>query len=160
MPTNKAASKFQLLKYPALPSHCASCFKQANGHTEFADFQTDIDYYGAVAVCEDCCRELLDAFGYVNGDRLSSAEETVEILQNEIERLKAKNDELNATLDSVFHLRPNLFDGSNLDDSSSSESVESADRGTEETESGTDESNSERGFEDVPESDSPGGAFS
>jgi hypothetical protein len=49
-----SSEKIQITTTPALPSQCAVCHTHAKGVTRFIDFGSDIDYYGAIVICELC----------------------------------------------------------------------------------------------------------
>lgn len=123
--TVNAAGKIQLTLQPALPATCAVCNKSANNSTKFIDFAKDLDYYGAVVICEDCVREALELLECVPVALVNEANEQLAVLHDRIQEVQAENVRLNNTLDNILSLRPGLseFDSSvtESDDSSPEE---------------------------------------
>ena len=64
-------SKYKTTTTPALPARCIGCNNEAKGDKEFVDLTASIDYYGAIAICEDCVREIaMSCFGLVSMDNV------------------------------------------------------------------------------------------
>ena len=55
--------KIQITTTPALPSQCAVCHTHAKGVTRFIDFGSDIDFYGAIVICELCVVNAAESLG-------------------------------------------------------------------------------------------------
>lgn len=58
-----SSEKIQVTTTPALPSLCAVCHTHAKGVTRFIDFGSDIDYYGAIVICELCIVNAAETLG-------------------------------------------------------------------------------------------------
>jgi len=79
-------SRVALTTAPMLPSKCVICAKDADGIVQFIDFAADLDYYGAIVICEHCvreCIELLDAPVAALREQLVAKEEELEAIKNE-----------------------------------------------------------------------------
>lgn len=119
----KPASKIQIVMHPALPATCAVCNKSANGIVKFLDFQKDLDYYGAVLICEDCGREMLDALDFAPVAQVTYRDQQIAELQQELQVVREENERVRAALDSVLVVRPDLrSNGDRVDGVDSSES--------------------------------------
>lgn len=58
-----SSEKIQITTTPALPSQCAVCHTHAKGVTRFIDFGSDIDFYGAIVICELCIVNAAESLG-------------------------------------------------------------------------------------------------
>jgi hypothetical protein len=58
-----SSEKIQITTTPALPSQCAVCHTHAKGVTRFIDFGSDIDFYGAIVICELCIVNAAEELG-------------------------------------------------------------------------------------------------
>ncbi len=166
------SDKVTLTKYPALPSLCRVCNFSADGNREFVDFQLSFDVDGAINICEFCMVNIVEALGFVSPEKNDLNKETISTLTAQVNELSENNERLNATLDALIGLRPDLVSDSVLPDEVASEqsdsdtgqlelafegdsdSTESGEGRESETGSGNDESESERGSENVSESTS------
>lgn len=101
-------SKYQIVTSFPLPGTCAGCNKSANGSTRFVDFQLQLDWYGAVAFCEDCCKEMLICFDFVESSKLSDAYQEIKSLSDINRDLEAQNASLRSAVDSILAIRPDL----------------------------------------------------
>lgn len=119
---NKVTSKLQVLYHPPLPATCAVCGKSANGKTRFLDFQKDLDYYGAVVICEDCFKEGLEVLDYVPVAQVQRALEEITTLQAQLETAEAERDRYRGAIDSLRSVRTDL-----LSDSDSADNVDGTD---------------------------------
>lgn len=103
--TTTQSDKAVLTKYPIAPSKCVVCLRSSDGQLEFIDFQMNLDIYGSVNICVDCMRNVADL---IEGEHLRDVEQQNINLVEMNRELVAKNEQLNATLDSLFNLRPDL----------------------------------------------------
>jgi hypothetical protein len=140
---------------PPLPATCAVCGRNANGTIKFVDFNKDLDYYGAVVICEDCIKECMGLLEYVPGSKL---EEVIQALTQTIEELEVAKNELDrykSAFDALNFIRPDL-NPLNVDDVVESEAdgettsnSESADEGSVEPESDSNGSDSGGGLKNL-----------
>lgn len=143
------SSKYVVTKYPPLPSKCIGCGFSANGERDFIDFMASEDFYGAIVLCKYC---------YIEGAALfdlgpvAEREARENVLLDEIVELRESNERLNHAIDSIRSVRPDFLPPVDLDESAGSETAEVDSGAGEEAESGTSESTSERGLEDLFES--------
>lgn len=112
--------KIQVVLHPALPATCCVCNRSANGIVRFMDFQKDLDYYGAVVICEDCAKEMLDVLEFVPVARLQEELNANVVLMEKIRKLEDENERVRGALDSVLLVRPDLRDD-DVDDSEDAE---------------------------------------
>lgn len=140
MTQTTSPSKYVVVKHPPLPATCVGCHKSANGVTDFVDFNTNVDYYGAILMCEDCFLECGRLLGLVPVAEVEDAARDYNDARETIDRLQDENVRINAALDSLFSLRPNFRTGS---DSPGDTDEPNSDEGTgteSEAESGPSES--------------------
>jgi hypothetical protein len=102
------SDKVVLTKYPIAPSKCVVCLRSSNGELNFIDFQMSLDIYGSVNICVDCIRSVAPLVGLVAGELLLGADEQIRNLVEINRELVDNNERLNATLDSLIKLRPDL----------------------------------------------------
>jgi hypothetical protein len=102
------SDKVVLTKYPIAPSKCVVCLRSSNGELNFIDFQMSLDIYGSVNICVDCVISVAPLLGLVAGDLLVGADEQIRSLVEINRELVENNERLNATLDSLLNLRPDL----------------------------------------------------
>ncbi len=150
------SDRITITRQPPLPSRCCICNFSADGTRRFLDFEMSLDIYGAVVICEACVAPVAQLFGYVLSTELNSANVVIDILENKIAELQDNNERLNATLDSILHLRPDLG-SSGISSAEVSDSVTVSDdfefgieldsEGSDDRE--VDESATERGLEDI-----------
>lgn len=107
------SDKTTLTKYPPLPSKCVICLRDSNGELDFIDFQMSVDIYGAVVICAECFYPVAELLGFVHEKDLEAINEQVAHLIEINRELNENNGKLNATLDSLVSLRPDLV-SSNL----------------------------------------------
>ncbi len=165
----RTSSKYTLTTTPALPATCAGCRRSANGIIQFVDFNLSLDYFGAVVFCEDCAKEILGVFDYVPVAKLEVLNEKNHQLREALAIERANVNQLKSAVDAIVSIRPDIsgalssnegtdevsseVSGSTGSNSGESESEsDDDDSGPEETELGTDESDAERGPEDISES--------
>lgn len=103
--TTTQSDKAVLTKYPIAPSKCVVCLRSSDGQLEFIDFQMNLDIYGSVNICVDCMKNVMDL---IDSEHLRDVEQQNINLVEMNRELVAKNEQLNATLDSLFNLRPDL----------------------------------------------------
>ena len=120
--TTTQSDKAVLTKYPIAPSKCVVCLRSSDGQLEFIDFQMNLDIYGSVNICVDCMKNVMDL---IDSEHLRDVEQQNINLVEMNRELVAKNEQLNATLDSLINLRPGLkpsnlpVDAEPVEDSSS-----------------------------------------
>lgn len=86
--------KIQVTTTPALPSKCAVCQTMAKGITRFIDFGEDLDFYGAIVICELCVVNAAEQLGtLVPVAKFKSAEATAD---NFLQRLREANEKVDA----------------------------------------------------------------
>lgn len=107
-PTDKTV----LTKYPLAPSKCVICLRGSNGELNFIDFQMSLDIYGSVNLCVDCVATVAQLIGFVEKNFLTEVEDQLRNMIETNRELYKENAELNATLDNLLNLRPNLDRGS------------------------------------------------
>lgn len=107
--TTTQSDKAVVTKYPIAPSQCVICLRSSNGVIDFIDFQMNLDIYGSVNICADCMAPVADLLGYVK----KSAVEAIKAQNNNLvdinRELVENNERLNATLDSILKLRPDVL---------------------------------------------------
>lgn len=106
--TTTQSDKVVTTKYPIAPSTCVVCLRSANGELEFIDFQMNLDIYGSVNICFDCMAPVADLLGYVKKKALEDADMQIRNLVEMNRELVENNERLNATLDSILKLRPDV----------------------------------------------------
>ena len=102
------SDKVVLTKYPIAPSKCVVCLRSSNGELNFIDFQMSLDIYGSVNICVDCMAPIAQLLGFVEKNFLDDADEQIRNLVESNRKLIAENERLNATIDSLVNLRPDL----------------------------------------------------
>lgn len=102
------SDKVVLTKYPIAPSKCVVCLRSSNGQLDFIDFQMSLDIYGSVNICVDCLRSVAPLIGLVAGELLAGADDQIRNLVESNRELYENNAKLNATIDSLLSVRPNL----------------------------------------------------
>lgn len=102
------SDKAVLTKYPIAPSKCVVCLRSSNGELNFIDFQMSLDIYGSVNICVDCMAPIAQLLGFVEKNFLDDADEQIRNLVESNRKLIAENERLNATLDSILNLRPDV----------------------------------------------------
>ena len=122
------SDKAVLTKYPIAPSKCVVCLRSSNGELNFIDFQMSLDIYGSVNICVDCMAPIAQLLGFVEKNFLDDADEQIRNLVESNRKLIAENERLNATIDSLVNLRPDLKQRYLSADESPSESSESDDQ--------------------------------
>lgn len=115
--TVNAAGRIQMTLSPMLPATCAVCNRSANNEVRFIDFAKNLDYYGAIVICESCIVEAAELFDCAPVALANHLAEEVESLREILQEVQENNVRLNTTLDSLLLLRPNLFS----DDSTATE---------------------------------------
>lgn len=123
--TAHPGGKIQATLTPMLPATCVACRKSANGVTKFLDFQADVDYYGAIVICEDCAREMLDVLGFVPVALVESLRDRLEIQKIELNTVREENERLRGAFDSILVVRPDIDVPVCMDDEGSNESIDS-----------------------------------
>lgn len=118
-------SKIQVVFHPALPATCAVCRKSADGNTRFMDFQADLDYYGAILLCEDCAKEMLTLLKFVPVTEVEERNAQIEFLHTRVQETQAENERLNSALDAILRVRPDLSDAVHQSDSVDDEATPS-----------------------------------
>lgn len=106
--TTTQSDKAIITKYPISPSKCVICLRSSNGVLDFVDFQMNLDIYGSVNICADCIAPVADLLGYVSLEVVRGIMEQNNNLVDTNRELVAKNEQLNATLDSILKLRPDV----------------------------------------------------
>lgn len=109
--TTTQSDKAVVTKYPIAPSQCVICLRSSNGVLDFIDFQMSLDIYGSVNICADCMAPVADLLGYVKRETVASIQEQNNNLVDMNRELVAQNEQLNATLDSILKLRPDVQSG-------------------------------------------------
>lgn len=104
----RATSKIQFVLHPPLPGTCVVCNKSANGETRFLDFGAQLDFYGAILMCEDCGKELVDILDFVPVAQVKYRDKQIENLVVMNRELKDENDNIRAALNAVLVVRPDL----------------------------------------------------
>lgn len=122
------SDKVVLTKYPIAPSKCVVCLRSSNGELNFIDFQMSLDIYGSVNICVDCLAPIAQLLGFVEKGLLNDADDQIRNLVESNRKLVADNERLNATLDTLLYLRPDLKQRDLPVNESPSESSESDDR--------------------------------
>lgn len=102
------SDKIVLTKYPALPSKCAVCHHGSDGVLEFVDFQLSFDYEGVVVICVNCMVNVAQVLDLVPRKELSEQAQQIENLVTRCRELTLENDRLNASIDSILGIRPDL----------------------------------------------------
>lgn len=102
------SDKAVVTKYPIAPSQCVVCLRSANGVIDFIDFQMNLDIYGSVNICADCMAPVADLLGYVKKSELEDIKVQNNNLVDMNRELVDNNERLNATLDSILKLRPDV----------------------------------------------------
>lgn len=89
------SGRVRIVTEPALPATCAICVRSANGQIRFIDFNADLDYYGAIVICEDCMRESLTLLGFTDEinftnkvSELEKKQQELEVAQNELDKYR------------------------------------------------------------------------
>lgn len=98
-------SKIQVVLNPPLPGTCVICNKSANGQVRFLDFNFNLDWYGAVLICESCAKEVVEI---VESDTIRQQTAEIAALKAELQEVRENNDRLNGSIDSLLSVRPNL----------------------------------------------------
>lgn len=118
--TETATSKIQTTTNPALPATCVVCSKAAVENTLFYDWGVNLDWYGAIVMCEDCAHELVEI---IQSKRIAFLEAKNVELQAALGESKTELAGLQNALDTLLNLRPSvrdnhpgLFDLDNSDD--------------------------------------------
>lgn len=122
-------SRVALTTSPMLPSKCVVCTKDADGTTQFADFAADLDYYGAIVICEHCvreCIELLDAPVAELRAKLVAKEEEFEALQNEYRELRTVINTINSYRESSIAVNSIAVTGDSASEESTGEASKPA----------------------------------
>lgn len=105
------SDKVVLTKYPIAPSKCVVCLRSSNGELNFIDFQMSLDIYGSVNICVECVASVAkDLLGLVSDEELEDAKEQIRNLVDINRELTDNNERLNATMDTLVGLRPNLIE--------------------------------------------------
>lgn len=136
------SDKVTKTKYPPLPSKCCICNFSADGTREFLDFQVSLDIYGAVCICDACVAPVAELFGYVHHSLVTEVVESAEAAILLIEQQEVQIHGLQAALDSILVVRPDLNSGNPGNDDLASEN------------SDEDDGQSTLGFEESGEDDS------
>lgn len=126
---------FQMVSAPsALPGCCLFC--NSADRSLFADCEMNIDFHGAVYICEECIKELAYKIGYISPDQNLEYQQTIANMQTEIDLLKA--DLGNKTVliealkvDNEHNARQSASSSDNSSDSPSSVDDSSSDDGAE-----------------------------
>lgn len=84
--------KVALVKYPALPSTCLVCNGSADGKKDFVDWGMNVDWYGALVICEFCIVECLETVG-------AASKQRHERILRALAEVRAQNAELSAELE-------------------------------------------------------------
>jgi hypothetical protein len=104
------SDKVVLTKYPIAPSQCVVCLRSSNGTLNFIDFQMSLDIYGSVNICVDCLVSVAPLLGLVDATAINEANEQIRNLVETNRELYENNARLNATIDSLLNIRPNLVE--------------------------------------------------
>jgi hypothetical protein len=102
------SDKTVLTKYPIAPSKCVICLRGSDGELNFIDFQMSLDVYGSVNICVECLAPVAQLLGFVEKSFLNDADLQIRNLVETNRELQENNVRLNATLDSLLAMRPNL----------------------------------------------------
>lgn len=102
------SDKIVLTKYPIAPSKCVVCLRSSDGVLNFIDFQMSLDIYGSVNICVDCIRSVASLINLVDSVAIEQADEQIRSLVELNRELTENNAKLNATIDSLLNVRPNL----------------------------------------------------
>lgn len=154
--------------YPPLPSMCCICNFSADGKRKFLDFQKSLDVYGAVCICEACMWPVAQILNLVPREELETVEnranevtDILAVVRIEKRELQVQYERLQAAVDTIISVRPDLDSGnSGNDDLASSDSNESDEpaktgfSGKRDNDSKFVKPATERGSEDVPQSSS------
>jgi hypothetical protein len=140
---------------PPLPATCAVCGRNANGTIKFVDFNKDLDYYGAVVICEDCIKECMSLLDYTPNINFTNKVTELEVVQAELEVAQNELNRYKSALDALNFIRPDI-NPLNMDDVVESEAdgetvriSEPTDEGSEQTESDSDGSDSSGGLKNL-----------
>ena len=98
----------QVTTSPALPSRCCICNNTADGEKKFLDWDKDLDYYGAIVLCEFCAVSVGQAVDMVPIKLLHEAAADNSKLMKRIAVLESDLNLANLTLDNLLSLRPDL----------------------------------------------------
>jgi len=82
--------KMFVTKTPASPSKCVVCYTDAKGETDFIDFGTDLDYYGAILICQYCIVNAAELVGMVPVARVEAAELNEAVAKYDVADFKKK----------------------------------------------------------------------
>lgn len=116
--------KIRFVNEPALPAKCVCCGNHWKGQPEqMIDFQVSLDEYGALLFCESCGLELAKLLAVPS---IEQRNEQIRNLTVTNQELQAENVRLNAALNSLFSVRPDLRSDS---DSASAADSEDSDEG-------------------------------
>ena len=107
--------KIQLTLNPMLPATCVVCGRSANGVVRFLDFQMQLEYYGAVVICEDCGKELVSVLDFVPAVALQEIQQEFEFTEDKLSTVREENERLRGALDSILLIRPDISSDSSLD---------------------------------------------
>lgn len=154
--------KIQIIKNTeALPAKCVVCHKPVDGNREFVDFGFDIDFYGQVLFCVDCMRPVAEACDYIPYEEFKKLSDVLEISLDRGKELEADRDNIRDLLDGLLGYKSSVAVSPEQLDVSESEELEDSSGNTEPADSTTvgtepdiDESDSESGQRDVPETPS------
>lgn len=111
------SDKIQITVNPPLPTTCSVCKRPADGIVRFFDFNENIDYYGAVLICEDDVKTMITLLDYVKVAERDAILQELEITQGELSVVRQENDRLRNAFDAIVSVRPDL-DGVLASDSS------------------------------------------
>lgn len=118
--------KIQLVEQPALPAKCVCCNNQWKGSPDhMVDFQASVDEYGALLFCTSCAGELANL---VLTDEVNSLNDQIRSLTLINRELQENNDRLNATLDSILSVRPDVYSNRDSVERTDSEVAEDGER--------------------------------
>lgn len=101
-------SRVAKVTYPALPSSCVICNKSANGEFEFVDWGVNVDYYGALTICQYCVINVLELFDYVSKERHDRILEEVARLRKLNTLLTEELEKYHNVVVSLDSVRPDL----------------------------------------------------
>lgn len=87
------------------PASCVLCNRIGRTNDEvFANFGVELEYYGCVYMCQECCGEVASFIGYVSNERFEELEENCEAMAMLITSLNAKVAYLKGLLDARIDL--------------------------------------------------------
>ena len=103
-----ASDKITVITYPGVPNKCAICNRGSDGERKFVDFQLSVDYYGAIVICLDCFFPVAQVLGYHSEQDYEEVTQQLRNVHDFAQKVKEENELLNASLNSLFAVRPNL----------------------------------------------------